>query len=69
MLNLWVGIGSWASIGVVMEDRNGVPLLLAVIYSVFAHVSCYKLIHNTKDMFIRARMCGKDMNKTSEEKM
>ena len=59
----------WALIGVVMEGRNGLPLLLAVIYSVVAHVSCYKLIHNTKDMFIRASMFGKDLNKTSEEKM
>ena len=44
-------------------------VLLSVGYSIGAHLLCYKLVFSTRDMFIRAGMFGKDLNKNSEEKV
>lgn len=52
-----------------MEAYSAGTLLVAVVYSFLAHFVCYKLIISMKEMFIRKGMFGKDLNKTSEDKM
>ena len=42
---------------------------MSVFYSLIAHFLCYRVIENMKDVFIKAGMFGKDLNKTSEEKV
>lgn len=44
-------------------------IVFSVLYSVAAHVLCHRLIHSTKDMFVKARMFGRDLNKTSDDKV
>lgn len=44
-------------------------LIVSAVYSMAAHVVAYKMIFTMKENFIKAGMFGKDLNKTSEEKV
>lgn len=44
-------------------------LLINIILSVFAFISTFNIIPRLKDMFITAKIFGKDLNKKSENQM
>lgn len=56
-----------------MEENNTTlpifPVLASVVFALISYLSTYKLIPQLKDMFLKANLCGIDLNKKTKVKI